>query len=275
MKIGDFGKNSDKIKGMRLKKCRVMRGLTQEKLAEILDLTVEYISKLERGKRRIGEKIAEELADALQVSVEYLLCRTDLVGGSENYKPIDFDEYGNTDYFFLLYLLSRGIDISFIVVRLHEGKLPYMDYKGKQIINWSEVGEEVSPLMLQDMCFSDFECKLKDGDSISEVVIYKVKVNGVKMSYGQFVYYINRLYDYTDYICNSLEEFKNDYEILTQGRDSLIEHTITSNKKFTSLASRRFEEILEDDKYKITLEDGTKATMLTDELIEEIEKLNK
>ena len=44
------------IIGMRLKQARIDKKLTQEKLAEELDVSVAYVSRVERGSTEIGLK---------------------------------------------------------------------------------------------------------------------------------------------------------------------------------------------------------------------------
>jgi transcriptional regulator with XRE-family HTH domain len=51
--------------GLRLRRCREARGLTQERLAEKADLDQTYISGIERGLRNPGIKNVARLAKAL------------------------------------------------------------------------------------------------------------------------------------------------------------------------------------------------------------------
>ena len=58
--------------GKRLQQLRVEKSVTQEQLADSIDLTVESISNIERGV--FGPKFdnLEKIADALDVPVKYL-----------------------------------------------------------------------------------------------------------------------------------------------------------------------------------------------------------
>ena len=56
-----------------LKKLRLSRGLSQEKLAEACELHRTYISSVERGERNITIDNMEKLAIALGVDIRELL----------------------------------------------------------------------------------------------------------------------------------------------------------------------------------------------------------
>lgn len=59
--------------GRELRKLRQQRGLTQEKLAEFVDLSVPYISHLERGTKKPSLAVLTRLAESLGVTVDRLL----------------------------------------------------------------------------------------------------------------------------------------------------------------------------------------------------------
>ena len=56
-----------KILGENIAVCRLKQGMSQEKLAEIVDLSREYISRVERGQKNISLKKLFAIADALNV----------------------------------------------------------------------------------------------------------------------------------------------------------------------------------------------------------------
>ena len=62
---------------MRLREIRKSRGISQLKLAMALNTTQNTISRYETGEREPGVKELIRLADYFQVSVDYLLERTD------------------------------------------------------------------------------------------------------------------------------------------------------------------------------------------------------
>jgi transcriptional regulator with XRE-family HTH domain len=61
------------ILGKRIKKSREAKGLTQEKLAEKLDVSNAYVSKIERGKTPISLDRLSELCIVLEQSTDYIL----------------------------------------------------------------------------------------------------------------------------------------------------------------------------------------------------------
>lgn len=59
--------------GRNLRALRVSKGLTQEKLAEELDVTPRYLAGIERGERNLTLDSIDALADALRVDNVALL----------------------------------------------------------------------------------------------------------------------------------------------------------------------------------------------------------
>ncbi|MCM3747119.1 helix-turn-helix domain-containing protein [Paenibacillus pasadenensis] len=59
--------------GKRIRKAREDKGLTQEALAERLDVSNAYISKIERGRTPINLDRLSELCVVLEETPEYLL----------------------------------------------------------------------------------------------------------------------------------------------------------------------------------------------------------
>lgn len=59
--------------GERIRKLRRDRRLTQEQLAEMLNVSVEHLRKIELGKRGISIDLLLDLAAELGVSVDFLL----------------------------------------------------------------------------------------------------------------------------------------------------------------------------------------------------------
>ena len=70
------------------KKSRELAGLTQEKLAETIDVSVQYVSDLERGKVGASTATLIRISQALHVSCDYLLLgRGDRADVASMYKP--------------------------------------------------------------------------------------------------------------------------------------------------------------------------------------------
>ena len=59
--------------GDRIKEIRKKQGLTQEQLAEKVDITLEYISQIERGLKIPSMQVFIKLVEVLDVSADYLL----------------------------------------------------------------------------------------------------------------------------------------------------------------------------------------------------------
>lgn len=59
--------------GERIKLCRKSRKLTQEKLAELIDVSPHYIYEIERGTKCMSIHILEKVSYALNISSDYIL----------------------------------------------------------------------------------------------------------------------------------------------------------------------------------------------------------
>lgn len=67
----------------RLKQLRRHKKMTQEQLGKQAGVTKVSISLYESGRRTPDLETITKIADALEVSVDYLLGRTDVPGGTE------------------------------------------------------------------------------------------------------------------------------------------------------------------------------------------------
>ena len=76
------------IIGERLKKARLSKGLTQEQLAETLDVSVAFLSRAERGNVKINLARITQICDILDVPIGYILSGT--VSNSKDYFTEDF-----------------------------------------------------------------------------------------------------------------------------------------------------------------------------------------
>ena len=59
--------------GDRIKEARKQQRLTQEQLAERLDISVEFVGQIERGLKLPSMQVFIKLIEALNVSADYLL----------------------------------------------------------------------------------------------------------------------------------------------------------------------------------------------------------
>jgi len=67
--------NNDILKnfGLRLKYIRMKKGLSQAQLAELLNIHLNNIGEIERGKRNLKLKTIDNLAKALEIDISKLL----------------------------------------------------------------------------------------------------------------------------------------------------------------------------------------------------------
>ena len=78
------------IIGERLKKARTDKGLTQEKLAEKLDVSIAFLSRIERGSSHISLKRLSQICDILKISEGSILN-----GSSNNSTTYLSSEFGD------------------------------------------------------------------------------------------------------------------------------------------------------------------------------------
>ena len=61
----------------RIKECRDTLGKTQDEMADMLEIPKRTYASYERGEREVGTLILLKIATLCDVSVDYLLCRSD------------------------------------------------------------------------------------------------------------------------------------------------------------------------------------------------------
>lgn len=59
--------------GNRIRNCRKSRGMSQAKLAELLDVSVNYVGQIELAERHIGLDLLENISIVLDISMISLL----------------------------------------------------------------------------------------------------------------------------------------------------------------------------------------------------------
>lgn len=60
--------------GQRIKIARIKKGITQEAVADVIDITPAHMSNVETGKTKVSLPTLIAIANALSVSVDTLLC---------------------------------------------------------------------------------------------------------------------------------------------------------------------------------------------------------
>lgn len=85
--------------GKRIKFERKHMGISQAQLAELADLSVQYISQIERGVRHLSLDVMANIADALNASVDMLLFGASRSEIGRNFGDYDetFGERGSND----------------------------------------------------------------------------------------------------------------------------------------------------------------------------------
>ena len=76
--------------GQRIKQARLAKNLTQENLAEQIDVSVAFLSRVERGSSHINLKRLDQLCGLLDVTEGYLL--NGASNNSTNYLNKEFSE---------------------------------------------------------------------------------------------------------------------------------------------------------------------------------------
>ena len=78
-----------RLLGERIKRQRRLKGTTQENFAEYLNVSVGYISQIERGISKVSLERLIEISEYLGCGVDFLLEGTSL--GDEKYLANEFD----------------------------------------------------------------------------------------------------------------------------------------------------------------------------------------
>lgn len=98
------------IIGERLKKARVEKNMTQEKPAEQLDVSIAFLSRIERGSSHINLKRLTQICEILGVSEGSIL--NGVSSNSNNYLTSEFNEILNSvssDKQKLIYKIAKVI----------------------------------------------------------------------------------------------------------------------------------------------------------------------
>ena len=63
----------------RLREVRMQKGLTQQKMADKLDISLNAYQKYEQAERSPSLECLVAIADIFDVSLDYLMCRDDFI----------------------------------------------------------------------------------------------------------------------------------------------------------------------------------------------------
>ncbi len=59
--------------GKKIRQSRIKKNITQEKLAEICELSISFIGHIERGTRKLSLESLFKISNALNVSIDFLI----------------------------------------------------------------------------------------------------------------------------------------------------------------------------------------------------------
>lgn len=100
--------------GMRVKQAREIAGLTQERLAELLDVTAQYISGVERGAVGLSVPILLQLCSVLLVSSDFILLgdvdNSDISGVAARLSRLPADHIKNVEDIINRYIEGIAIE---------------------------------------------------------------------------------------------------------------------------------------------------------------------
>lgn len=67
----------DKLTGQRITQLRQSRGFTRERLAELSDISVQFLADIEKGRKTMTVTTLRRVCKALSVTTDYLVNATD------------------------------------------------------------------------------------------------------------------------------------------------------------------------------------------------------
>lgn len=93
--------------GTRIKSKRKRIGLSQAQLAELVDLSVQYISQIERGVRHLSLDTIADIAVALDASVDMLLFDKHYPGIEKGiYENLSFNDFDKNEQDTIMEIVS-------------------------------------------------------------------------------------------------------------------------------------------------------------------------
>jgi transcriptional regulator with XRE-family HTH domain len=109
--------------GGRVRMRRMLLGMSQEKLGELLGLTFQQIQKYEKGTNRIGASRLFELSRILAVPVQYFYDEAPMIDGAVHQNG--FAEHGETGTEYVVdFVGSReGIELNRAFLRISSAKV--------------------------------------------------------------------------------------------------------------------------------------------------------
>lgn len=109
----------DKYVGSRVRMRRIMLGMSQEKLGNSLGLTFQQVQKYEKGTNRIGASRLQQIADVLQVPVQFMFEGAPISTGTAN----GFSEAPSPAYVSDFLATSEGLALTRAFTRIRDAKM--------------------------------------------------------------------------------------------------------------------------------------------------------
>jgi transcriptional regulator with XRE-family HTH domain len=106
--------------GSRVRMRRKILRVSQEKLAEGLDLTFQQVQKYERGANRISASKLFEIAKALNTPVSYFF---DGLHETTNPALLGFAEAGNDQFVHDFLMTSEGMELAMLFPKIPKGRV--------------------------------------------------------------------------------------------------------------------------------------------------------
>ncbi len=107
--------------GSRVRLRRMLVGMSQEKLGEMLGLTFQQIQKYEKGANRIGASRLYQIAQILGVDVEFFF--DDMPDGNKSKKSKGFSEGQSSPYVMDFVSSSEGLQLNRSFTRISDPKI--------------------------------------------------------------------------------------------------------------------------------------------------------
>jgi transcriptional regulator with XRE-family HTH domain len=109
--------------GSRVRMRRMLLGMSQEKLGELLGLTFQQVQKYEKGTNRIGASRLFELSKILAVPVQYFYEDAPALDGAESRPGFAEPGEGATEYVVDFVGSREGIELNKAFLRITDPKV--------------------------------------------------------------------------------------------------------------------------------------------------------
>ncbi len=100
--------------GLRVKQAREAAGLTQERLSELVDVTAQYLSGVERGTVGLSVPILIRLCSVLRVSSDFILTgdaeRSDVTGITARLSRLPYEHMKTVEEILNCYMEGIAIE---------------------------------------------------------------------------------------------------------------------------------------------------------------------